>query len=250
MTSPLGIVLAGAGAAVGIVAGLPLVAAAGLGVAAWAARVAVAVPRRARRSSIDPFALPEPWRGFVRAALEAQARFGRAVDGTAAGPLHDRLAEVEARTADGVQECWRVARQAAEIEAAVAQLDVPGARRELDALEAGPTRPGSDEERTAAALRAQLATAERMAGAAAEARSRLRLLDARLDEAVARAVELSVGTMGVGSTADVGGLGDDVDGVVGDLESLRQALEETGRAAPPTPPPPPPPPPGPGPGTR
>ena len=47
MMSPLGIVLAGAGAAAGIVAGLPLVAAAGVGALAWGGRVLAAVPKDA-----------------------------------------------------------------------------------------------------------------------------------------------------------------------------------------------------------
>ena len=47
MMSPLGIVLAGAGAAAGIVVGLPLVAAAGVGALAWGGRVLAAVPKDA-----------------------------------------------------------------------------------------------------------------------------------------------------------------------------------------------------------
>ncbi len=60
-----------------------------------------------------------------------------------------------------------------------------------------------------------------------DARDRLRLLDARLDEAVARAVELSVDS---GDPEGVLGLSSDVDSVVTDMEALRQALEETGAA--------------------
>ena len=46
--------------------------------------------------------------------------------------------------------------------------------------------------------------------------------------AVARAVELSVSADSVG---DLAPLGADVDSLVGELESLRQGLEETGGAA-------------------
>jgi len=60
---------------------------------------------------------------------------------------------------------------------------------------------------------------------ASQARHRLQLLDARLDEAVARAVELSLNA----DVGALGGLGSDVDAVVGDMEALRQALEETNR---------------------
>jgi hypothetical protein len=70
---------------------------------------------------------------------------------------------------------------------------------------------------------------ERIAHVAAEARDRLQLLDARLDESVARAVELALSAE---STGDLGGLGSDIDAVVGDMEALRQALEETQRPSP------------------
>ncbi|MDQ3147987.1 MAG: hypothetical protein M3R01_13860, partial [Actinomycetota bacterium] len=49
----------------------------------------------------------------------------------------------------------------------------------------------------------------------------------RLDEAVARAVELSLRT---GDHIDVGGLGSDVDQLVEEMESLRAALDDTGGA--------------------
>ena len=55
--------------------------------------------------------------------------------------------------------------------------------------------------------------------------SRLRLLNARLDEAAARTIELSVQASDV---AELGGLGDDVDQMVDEMEALRQAIEETG----------------------
>ena len=74
----------------------------------------------------------------------------------------------------------------------------------------------------------QLASAQRLETTINDARDRLRLLDARMDEAVARAIELSVR----GGDVELGGLGNDVDGLVGDMEALRQGLEEADRAAP------------------
>ena len=58
----------------------------------------------------------------------------------------------------------------------------------------------------------------------ADAYDRLRLLDARIDETVTRTVELSVTQTDAESLA---GLGDEVDSIVGDMEALRQAVEET-----------------------
>ena len=78
LTSPGGILLAGAGLSAGIVLGLPLVAAAGVGALAWVARVAVAVPRNAHEPRIEPGRLRAPWQGFVRDALQAQRQFASA----------------------------------------------------------------------------------------------------------------------------------------------------------------------------
>ena len=50
MTSPLGIVLAGVGAAVGLVTGLGIPAAIGLAAVAWGGRVAAAIPRGEKRA--------------------------------------------------------------------------------------------------------------------------------------------------------------------------------------------------------
>jgi hypothetical protein len=76
-------------------------------------------------------------------------------------------------------------------------------------------------------LRRSLGDLARQIEVARDARDRLRRLDAELDEAVARAVELSLRAADVKALNPLGG---DVDTVVGELESLRQALEETAGA--------------------
>jgi hypothetical protein len=230
ITSPLGILLAGAGAAVGIVAGLPIVAAAGLGAAAWAARVAAAIPRGAIGERIDPFALGEPWRRFVQEALQTRARFDEAVSHADRGPLRDRLQEIADRMETGVQACWRIARRGQALVDARKGIDVDAARVELDRIERDASQPwaaGSALDRTAQALRSQLATAERMDHVIQDAYARLQLLDARMDEAIARTLELSVQA---DTDADLRGLGSDVDTLVDDMEALRQALEEASDA--------------------
>jgi chromosome segregation ATPase len=226
MTSPSAILLAGGGAAVTILAGLPLLAAAGIGALAWAGRVAFAIPRAPRREHIDPFALADPWRGFVHAALQAQARFDRTVQSAKAGPLRDRLAEIGERVETGVNESWHVANRAQEISTAIEQLDTKEAKAQLAALAQDTTTSSESRTSTEESLRAQIASADRMDAIVRDARDRLRLLDARLDEAAARAVELSVDANDEGML----GLSSDVDNVVSDMEALRQALEETGTA--------------------
>lgn len=222
VVSPSAFLLAGAGASLAILGGLPLAVAALAGVAGWAARVAMAVPKKVPTEVINPKLLKEPWRHFVLDAQQARARFQTAVQQTRSGPLRERLELVGRRLDDGVTECWRIARQGNTLEGAFAQLDVASVQAELEALRGERDSPSRD--RTEQALRSQLASAERLSTVAHDARDRLRLLNAQLDEAVARAVELSISA---GDAAAFTPLTDDVESLVGEMEALRQALEET-----------------------
>jgi len=229
MTSATGILAAGGGAAVGILTGLGPIGAVALGVAGWAARVAVAVGGGgggSRGDRIDPFTLQEPWRGFVQDAIGSRARFREAVDRTRSGPLQDTLREIADRVDTGVNECWLIANRGHALVQTRQRIDAADIDRDLtEAEQALATRP--DDQRliqTVESLRAQRATADRMDQVVEEARSQLRLLDARMGEAVVRALELSAQAS---VDASVTSLESDVDGMVTDMEALRQALEET-----------------------
>jgi hypothetical protein len=220
--SPGGIVLAGAGAAVAILAGAPLALAAGVGALAWGGRVLAAVGTNP--ASPQPQALSEPWRHYAQSAQDAKRRFDQIVASVAEGPLRQRLADLSARLDEGVDESWRIAKRGHEIVAALGQIDTGAAAAELAELEAGGAS-GGPQAQTIESLHAQLAAADRLSTLAARSRDRLRLLDARFDELIARAVEVSVGS----GDSDV--LGHDVDQLVSELESLRVAMEETDKVA-------------------
>lgn len=228
--APSSILLAGAGTAVAILAGAPLAVAAAFGAAAWAGKVFMSVPRKERRPDMNPAMVKEPWRSLVRQAVKAEERFEETVRHTRSGPLKDRLAEVSAQVSVAVDASWRIAQRGDSLDAAVRQLDASSIARELAASEAeldmSPGRPQL--EATVDALRRQLESAQRVADVARDALDRLRRLNAQLNEAVARAVELSLGPADVGALQP---LGADIDGVVTELESLRLALEESGAAS-------------------
>ena len=225
ITSPGAILLAGAAASAAIVGGLALPVAAVVGAAAWAARVAAAVERTPKDKRIDPGRLDEPWRSFIEDARDAQRRFARSVSQSRPGPLRERLEELARRIDDGVDECWRIACQGDSLEQAFNDLDIDAVQSELiGVIEERRRRDDQSLERTQAALEAQVQSARRLRKVAGDARSRLRLLNAQLDEAVARAVELSVRA---GDADQLSPLTEDVETLVGELESLRQALEET-----------------------
>jgi hypothetical protein len=229
ITSPSAIVATGAGAAIGLVAvggGGGIVAAVVGAVVLFAGRVGLAIPRGGREH-IDPFRLGEPWRRLVQDAQSAKAQFAGAVRRARSGPLRDRLAGIDQQLDDGVSECWRVAQAGHALSDARKRVDVAAAQRELDEVQ----RAGYANETTAgtvAAIEAQIASARRMDTTIAETRDRLRLLNARLDEAVTRAIELSVSTA---SDAQLASVGDDVSSITLEMEALRQGLEATDAAA-------------------
>jgi hypothetical protein len=230
VTAPQAIVLGGLGTAVAIVAGAPIAAAAAVGAAAWAVRVAIGLPRRARGDRIDPFTLKVQWRKSVHEALQAQRRFDDAVRKADAGPLRDRLREIGVRIDAGVRACWRVAQRGQAIEEGLQSLDVEATKRDLVDVERD-QRSSPDDARlqqTRESLRAQLHAAQRMIDSVEDARTQLRLMDARLDEAVTRAVELALRSA---PETDVSGLGSDVESLVTDMETLRSALDEVDRPA-------------------
>jgi hypothetical protein len=188
--------------------------------------------------------------------MEAQRRYGRAVATAEPGPLHDRLGEIGARLDAGVRECYRIGRRGAALDTGLAGLQtgvawsdlmhgldnyrVPAELRERvqkgesihdhPALADELKKCGMDAQalEKLEALQAQVQSAQRLSKVAEDARSRLELLNARLDEAVARAVELALSAE---DATALSGLGGDVDDLVGEMESLRGALDEAGQAS-------------------
>lgn len=226
ITSPAGILLAGAGASAAILGGAGIPAALVAGVVCWAGRVAVAFYRRPKAERIDPFTLTDPWRSLVGRALSSGRRFDDAVRQTASGPLRERLAEVGGRVHTAIREAWEIAKRGNALDKAVSALGIEDVRRQLAEVQRGQQRRRSaaEQEAIVQSLHNQLESAERLASVADDARERLRRLNAQLDESVARAVELSLSAVDVAALQP---LGSDVEGLVGELESLRQAMEET-----------------------
>jgi hypothetical protein len=244
VTAPSAVLLAGAGTAAGVLAGVGLPVAVLVGLVAYGVRVAFGLPRKPRSERMDLAGLSQPWRAYMKDAIEAQRRYGRAVTTAEPGPLRDRLSEIGARLDAGVRECYRIAG----LQTGVAWSDlthgldafrIPAALRErVQQGESIRDHPALADELRAhgmdaqalqklEALQAQVLSAQRLSTVAQDARSRLELLNARLDEAVARAVELSLSAE---DATALSGLGGDVDELVGEMESLRTALDEVGRA--------------------
>jgi hypothetical protein len=244
LLSPIGLLGGAAVGALVAVVGAPVWAAALAGAAVWALNAVRMLPRSPRPERIDPFAVQEPWRRFVQEALQARNRIAAAVDRAPSGPLHDRLLEIAARVDTGVDETWLIAKRGQTLVRARRQVDLARIERQLAELRPGAPGAGEADRPTeldpavapvVESLEAQRAAATRLDVVIDRTQSELRVLDARLDEAVARTLELSARA---GTDAAVAGLRSDVDDLVTEMEALRLALDETDAAAGNAPPPP------------
>ena len=105
----------------------------------------------------------DPWRGFVREALDAQRRYRKAVSAANPGPLRDRLVEIGERIDEGVQECWRVARRGDALVDAIGNLDPAGARA-TSTRRSRPrsSTPATTHKATVEALQSQADSADRL----------------------------------------------------------------------------------------
>lgn len=193
------------------------------------AAVATAVRRRTRvsgtrtnGSSMDAFALGEPWRRFVAAAQRSQHRAHRVLRRVRPGPLRDRLISIADRLDHAIDEVWGVAHRGNEIDRSIRQLDPTALRSRLSTFhEQALVDPSPELDAAIASVERQLEAAERLRVLSNRAATRLRLTTTRLDELAARAEEVGIGL------ADTERYRSDVDALVDELEGIRQAIDET-----------------------
>jgi hypothetical protein len=169
---------------------------------------------------VDPAVVPRRFAGAVEAALDARRRYADVVAGTRPGPVRDRLADVAERVDAGVEAVWAAARRAGEIGRT---LDVLEPSRVTDDYKRAKRR--GDDPELVEALHQRFTSVQRLLNALDDTDERLRLLDARLGAAVARAAEVALGA-GASGAAGADAVSDELDGVVGELTALRAALDE------------------------
>ncbi len=169
-------------------------------------------------AALDLSLVPPHLVRLVHGAIEARQRWVSVVGGLAGGPLADRLHELGQRVDAGVLDVHATAVRVGEVARVLQTLDPAGA-----------TAAYKDAKRRAAegspppeldALEARFASVQRILNSSADAEERLRVLDARLLAAVARAAEVAL-------TADataLGALDADLGDLVSELGSLRTAL--------------------------
>ena len=206
------------------VAGLPVAAAAGVGLGVYALSVQQAMPRGTARPRIDPFVLSEPWRQLMQQAQGSSRKLRSTVAETDPGPLRSTMESIVDQLEHGLGEAWEIAKRGDEIDDAVRRLDPTALRSKLETLRADRDTVGAESaasDQAIASVERQLATAERLKQQSAETVAALRLTQTQLDELVARASEVRIGSV------DTDAYRRQVDDLVIRLEALHQAVEET-----------------------
>jgi hypothetical protein len=211
----------GVGVALGLI-GLPVLAAAGIGLATYAGSIAIAMPKGPKQAVIDPFVLSEPWRQLMQGAQASGRKLRQTVDRTPNGPLKDTLQTIADQLERGLGEAWEIAKRGDEIDDAVRRLDPTALRSKLATMkQQASTNPSPEADAAVQSVERQLTSSDRLKQRSSETAATLRLTQTQLDELVARASEVRVGTMDTDTYAN------DVDDLVIRLEALHQAVQET-----------------------
>jgi len=168
---------------------------------------------------VDASTVPPRWAGAVADAVEARRRWHDLVAGIRPGPVRDRLAGLGERVDEGVLAVWEAVVRAVEAERIAQALDPDRVVGEYKAAK----RDQAADPALVEALSARFSSVQRVLNALDDTEERLRLLDARLGDAVARGAEVAL-------AAGKGGddLGAELDAVVGELGALRDSLESLG----------------------
>jgi hypothetical protein len=202
-------------------AGLHVAVAVALGVGVYVGSVLAAMPKKARRPSIDPFVLSEPWRQLIRDAQGSGRKLRDTIDGMSDGALRDALRSIAEELDRGLDEAWAIAKRGDEIDDIVRTLDPTRLRSRLSTLRTqAATSPSAETDAAIASVEKQLATADRLKAQSGQTAETLRNTQIQLDEVVARASEVRAGTADTESYAHA------VDELVVQLEALHQAVVE------------------------
>lgn len=164
--------------------------------------------------------VPARYRRFVDDAHDVRRRYQSVTERLEPGPLRDRMAATGERLDAAVAAIVATVFRAAEIAQLVAGLDAERTTTELKRA-----RRNGDDPALVEALAQRFESTQRLLNALEDTEDRLRVLDARLGAAVARAAEIAV----VGGPDAVGGhaasVDTDLDAVVLELEALRLGLD-------------------------
>ena len=183
---------------------------------------AAVIIRHRHTERIDPFALNEPWRYYVRDALQARNRFRSTIEPLDDGAIADRLRGMGQQIDAGVEECWRIARRGQAIADARRTIKRDKVERQIEELAVAEA--GADNDRRLESLQSQLASSDHLGDVLEDAERRLKILDTRLEHSVTRAIDVAAR---LGDDLALSTVEEDMTLLVDELESLREALDDT-----------------------
>jgi hypothetical protein len=233
LTEPWGLVLAATSAGMAWAVQLPVVAALGIGVAVLAARAGVAVAtrekeperREARVLDVAPGSAEANWLRRAEGAADGFVSLGDSLD---AGPLADRVADMEPVVRETLATLRRLAGRASATGKALSRVDLESVTRERrtlqQSLKSAQEEVRGDLEQALAAVQAQADVHARLSGAREKLLAQLQSGALGLDSLVARVAELTAATTDV--AVDTGAVRELSD----QLEGIRQGVLETEQA--------------------
>jgi hypothetical protein len=233
LAEPWGLLVAATSAGVAWAVQLPVVASVGVGVAVLAAWAGVAVatrekeppPREVRVLDVTAGSAEANW---LRRAEGAAEGFVSLSGSLSAGPLAERVADMEAVVRETLSTLHRLAGRASATGSALSRVDLDAVAHERRRLErelrtASPEVRG-DLEQALAAVQAQADVHARLSGARDKLLAQLQSGALGLDSLVARVAELTAATTDV--AVDTGAVRELSD----QLEGIRQGVLETEQA--------------------
>ena len=177
---------------------------------------------------VEPERLEPVWRSAVEETIASRRRLRALVEECRSGPLQERLASLAERVDSGVLAAWKIASRAQAASRALVSMDLESVHADLkDARRraADGAKGGADVgqvEREVKVLAEQHAALNQLRNAIDDASSRLRLLDLRLDTAVARAAQI---VLQPDALEELGSVDQELADVVEELDLLRAGLD-------------------------
>jgi hypothetical protein len=192
--------------------------------------------RRAATPTIDLSTFDARWRAPIEEVVASQQRFRAMLEECEAGPTEERMRSLAERIDNGVLVSITIATRAQTAARTVREMDLDtvqqrlksARRRVVDARERGDDPASSEHE--VEILMQQHAALNDLRNMVDDAAERLRLLDLRLDAAVARAAQLLLRPAAVGAAEAVEV---ELSSVLDELDALRAGFAAVDSAPPP-----------------
>lgn len=229
---PPAIALTAAGAGIGVL-DHSLALAVILAVLGWGGRMGWAVLARARRQQtvrpepVDPWSVPSPWREHLKAVVDAERRFDQAVSSLEDGPRRERVGSLSEHIDRSVRTAAVTARRGALLTTPERAARTAALSAELAELAQGHDHLDAGALRHESVVATELRGMRRAEAVSADALDQVRLLAARIDDAVTALVELSM------DASDLDPLDDQrtaLPAVLDEIAALHAGMEASGAA--------------------